>query len=297
MARALADDRFRRLEEITVHDHALPEDLLPGARTAVVWFVPFKHHIQKDNIGGERPTAGAMKALIEENGGRAALTPPPPKFDKERVVSLWSHKHTGHLTGLGRYGTNCHLITPEGCGGRMGSLVADLELGYHPLVTADMLCLLKAGKRCVKCIQTCLIQILSEDGVDRPCCYARFKENCHLLMEPDGLPETTDVRAKCQAGMPCGVKSPLPVGQRSTSLPTGFGRSSIHGSSGGGCRLIPFFAEGRLDGPSHFRQRIRFPDEAAGPQAPGLPDVVGLRVPAGDNGPDARSDLQGGLVG
>ncbi len=103
------------------------------------------------------------------------------------------------MTGLGRYGTNCQPFTPERCGGRMGSSVPDLELGEHPLVTADELCLLKAGKT-------------------------------------------------------CGVKSPLPVGQRSTALPTGSVRSSIPGSSGGGCRLAPFSAEGRLDGPAHLRQ-------------------------------------------
>ena len=123
--------------------------------------------------------------------GRAALTPATHNFDKERVVSLWSHKHLGHLIGLGRYGTNCQLITPEGCGGRMGSLVTDLELGDHPLVTAEELCLLKAGKTCGKCIKTCPIQILTEDGMDRPHCYARLRENYHLLMEPDGLPDPT----------------------------------------------------------------------------------------------------------
>ena len=31
------------------------------------------------------------------------------------------------------------------------------------------------------------------------------------IMEPDGLPESTDVCAKCQVGMPCSIKSPLPI--------------------------------------------------------------------------------------
>ncbi|HKJ64575.1 MAG TPA: hypothetical protein VJ969_04190, partial [Desulfopila sp.] len=42
MACAPADQRFLRLKEIVVDDHALPEDLLAGARTVVVWFIPFK---------------------------------------------------------------------------------------------------------------------------------------------------------------------------------------------------------------------------------------------------------------
>jgi hypothetical protein len=30
-------------------------------------------------------------------------------------------------------------------------------------------------------------------------------------MEPDGLPDTTNVCAKCQVGMPCSLKAPLPI--------------------------------------------------------------------------------------
>ena len=93
---------------------------------------------------------------------------------------------------------------------RMGSLVTNLDLGDHPLITADELCLVKAGKKCGKCIKACPIDALSEEGMDRPACYARLRENYHLLMEPDGLSDTTDVCAKCQVGMPCSMKSPLP---------------------------------------------------------------------------------------
>jgi len=228
MACAPADERFRRLKEITVPDHALPRDLLPNAKTVVAWFVPFKRHIQADNTRGDRPalswgraylstnrlienTGRAMQALIEDAGGKAARTPSTHNFDQKRLVSLWSHKHLGHLIGLGRYGTNCQVITPQGCSGRMGSLVTDLDLGDHPLVTAAELCLVKAGKKCGKCIQACPIDALTEDGMDRAACYARLKENYRQLMEPDGLPESTEVCAKCQVGLPCSWKSPLPI--------------------------------------------------------------------------------------
>ncbi|MGM0665474.1 MAG: hypothetical protein ACQET7_15005, partial [Thermodesulfobacteriota bacterium] len=49
LACAPADDRFQLLKDITVPDHALPQDLLPDARTVVVWFIPFKPHLQMDN--------------------------------------------------------------------------------------------------------------------------------------------------------------------------------------------------------------------------------------------------------
>ncbi len=228
MACAPADRRFMGLKEMTVPDHAAPDALLPGAKTVVTWFIPFKHHIQRDNTGGERPAVSwgrayfstnkmierastAMASMIKGAGGRAALTPATHNFDKKRLVSLWSHKHLGHLTGLGRFGANCQLITPSGCGGRLGSLVTDLDLGDHPLVTTEALCLVKAGKKCGKCIKTCPIDALSGEGINRTACYARLRENYHLLMEPDDLPDTTDVCGKCQVGMPCSFASPLPV--------------------------------------------------------------------------------------
>jgi epoxyqueuosine reductase QueG len=235
MTSSPADDRFRLLKEITVPDHALPWDLLSDARTVIAWFIPFKPHIQKDNTGSERPSlswgraytstndminrAGSvMKKLIEDSGGKAALTPATHNFDKERLVSLWSHKHLGHLIGLGRYGTNCQLITPAGCSGRMGSLVTNLELGDHPLVTKDELCLLKAGKKCGKCIKACPIDALSDEGLNRTSCFARLRENYHLIMDPDDLPDTTNVCAKCQVGMPCSMKSPLPLDNKKEGI-------------------------------------------------------------------------------
>jgi len=228
MACSPADDRFQLLKEITVLDHALPWDLLSDAKTVIAWFIPFKPHIQRDNTGGEYPAlswgraykstndminraGSAMKKMIEDAGRDSALTPATHNFDKERLVSLWSHKHLGHLIGLGRYGTNCQLITPVGCSGRMGSLVTNLELGDHPLVTTDELCLLKAGEKCGKCINACPIDALSDEGLNRTSCYTRLRENFHLVMEPDGLPDTTNVCAKCQVGLPCSLKSPLPL--------------------------------------------------------------------------------------
>jgi epoxyqueuosine reductase QueG len=123
VACAPADERILRLKEITAADHALPADLLRNAKTVVVWFIPFKHHIQMDNTEGKRPSlswgraylsttdkidciGSAMKNFVEKEDGEAALNSATHNFDKKRMGGLWSHHHLGHSSGLGRYGTN-----------------------------------------------------------------------------------------------------------------------------------------------------------------------------------------------
>lgn len=47
-----ADERFTGLRESVSATHALPCDLLPDARTVVVYFIPFADSIVRSNIPG-----------------------------------------------------------------------------------------------------------------------------------------------------------------------------------------------------------------------------------------------------
>ena len=51
----------------------------------------------------------------------------------------------------------------------------------------------------------------AEGGMNKADCYVRLMENHELLMKPEGLPGEIDVCGKCQVGMPCSEKSPLPT--------------------------------------------------------------------------------------
>ena len=55
LAAARADARFDILPEIAAEDHALPRDLLPAARSVVVFFIPFHNALAKENHAGEIP--------------------------------------------------------------------------------------------------------------------------------------------------------------------------------------------------------------------------------------------------
>jgi len=226
LATAPVDDRFSQLPKIAAPDHIHPFDLLPTARSVIVFFIPFKKELVKENRDGARPCrnwglsyvqtndlinrlGGALGELLEGQDFKAGLTPATHNFDEVKLMARWSHKHLGHLVNLGRFGTHHMLITPKGCAGRLGSLVTEAELGDNPLIEAREACLLKAGKKCGKCMEACPMDALSEKDFERRSCWERLKDNLATLDYFSNLPDTTHVCGKCAAFMPCSFKSPV----------------------------------------------------------------------------------------
>lgn len=223
---ARADGRFDCLPEIAHREHWLPRDLLRNARAVVVFFIPFKNALVQENRETERPCrswglayvqtndlidrlSGGLGELLKEHGYESGLTPATHNFDESVLMARWSHKHVGHLAGLGRFGVHHMLITPAGCSGRLGSFVTEAELGDHPLVETEEACLTKAGRTCGRCIEACPVQALKEEAFDRRGCWEKLKENRRVLSSFTDLPDTTHVCGKCAAVMPCSFKNPV----------------------------------------------------------------------------------------
>ena len=226
MACAPADERFNCLPEIAMDEHLLPRDLLETAKTVIVFFIPFRKWLVKENREGDRPcrnwglayvktndlierASRALGDILEKGGFRVALTPATHNFDEKKLMARWSHKHLGHLVGLGRFGTHSMLITSEGCCGRFGSLVTEADLGNHSLLESDNACLMKAGRTCGKCIERCPVGALEANAFDRQKCWDRLNENYQTLDYFADLPGTTDVCGKCAAMMPCSFSNPV----------------------------------------------------------------------------------------
>ncbi|MEZ4527181.1 MAG: hypothetical protein R2941_14790 [Desulfobacterales bacterium] len=233
LAAAPADDRFQRLREIAAPDHLMPADLLPSARSVLVFFIPFTKELAKENHRGDIPCRNwglayqstnrligklceHIRTELEKKGFQAALTPATHNFDPVRLMARWSHKHLGYLCGLGRFGVNAQFITPSGCGGRLGSLVTDADTGDQPLVEEAELCLHKRGGKCLICVKRCPVGAVSESGIDRQKCWERLKSNLTETEELAGLENTTHVCGKCQVLLPCSLKIPS-VSQTETS--------------------------------------------------------------------------------
>ena len=220
------DARFNQLPQIAADDHLLPRDLLPTAKSVIVFYIPFKKALVKANKIGEHPCrewgvayvqtndligrlSQALGDLLAEHGYKSGLTPATHNFDDVKLMARWSHKHLAHLVNLGRFGVNHLLITPVGCTGRLGSFVSEAELGEHPLIDTKEACLLKAGKECGKCIKACPVDALSEDDFDRRSCWDRLNDNRRILAHFSDLPDSTHVCGKCAALVPCSFKNPV----------------------------------------------------------------------------------------
>jgi epoxyqueuosine reductase QueG len=220
LATAQADERFKVLPKIASDEHILPRELLPSAKTVIVFFIPFIKKLIDENSAGKFPCRNwglayegtnvligilseRIKDYLTDQGYNSVLTPVTHNFDSIKLVAKWSHKHLAHLSGLGRFGVNTQLITPSGCAGRLGSLVTEADLGDNSLVESQELCLHKAGKECLKCLERCPVGALKEDGIDRHRCYYRLKFNLNHTEAFAGLGDTTHVCGKCVVNLPC----------------------------------------------------------------------------------------------
>ncbi len=226
LSTASIDGRFDQLPKIAAEDHLRPQDLLPSAKSIIVFFIPFKNELVKENHAGDRPCQNwglayvqtndligrlsqVLGDLLAERGFKSGLTPATHNFDDVKLMARWSHKHLAHLVGVGRFGIHHMLITPAGCAGRLGSLVTEAELDDHPLIETNETCLLKAGRECGQCIRACPVNAISETGFDRRRCWDRLNDNYKVLDYFSDLPESTHVCGKCAAMMPCSFNNPV----------------------------------------------------------------------------------------
>jgi epoxyqueuosine reductase QueG len=217
---AADDPRFVGLQQIVHPTHMLPQDLLPGARSVVSFFLPFALWIVKANSQDREQVAREWAvAYVETNaligeitahlagalagrGIRAAAEPATHNFDPVSLVSRWSHKSVAVIAGLGSFGVHQMIITDAGCAGRFGSLVLDAELPTTPVEARERCSYFHDGS-CLECVLRCPANAL--DGslpLDKQGCHRQLHSVARQYEEL-GL---VDVCAKCAIG-PCSFQS------------------------------------------------------------------------------------------
>jgi epoxyqueuosine reductase QueG len=214
------DPLFAGLKEAVSESHALPEDLLPGARSVISYFLPFAPAVSRDNLSGFLASPAWAQAYVDTNAligklgthlqavlkalGYEVFVPPAThNFDPQRLISDWSHRHVAFIAGLGRFGVNRMLITAKGCCGRIGSLVTALPLSPDAR-PEDEFCLYLRNGSCLACVTHCVVGALSLAGYDRHKCYGVCLQNDKAFRDKG----KTDVCGKCLTDVPCSRINP-----------------------------------------------------------------------------------------
>jgi epoxyqueuosine reductase QueG len=222
IAFAAADDPlFELLKTVVGPTHATPADLLPSARTVIVYFLPFHQEIPKSNRNGKDASPKWADAYVQTNqliinlnhhlatffqqsGFRSKLLPPTHNFDTKSLISDWSHKHVAYIAGLGNFGFHHQLITAKGCCGRLGSLITEAPLTKTERPEMAF-CLNRFDNSCRICQQRCPVGALTESGLNRQDCYQVLLHNAARYSDL-GLAE---VCGKCASVVPCSFVNPV----------------------------------------------------------------------------------------
>lgn len=213
---ATDDPLFSQLPELAAKNHVLPHDILPGARSAVAFFLPFGADIVRSNRVPGMPSREwgesyiKTNALIDEisaglvdfltkkgiGAGRASAT---GNYDEEALRASWSHRSVAFIAGLGRFGVNRMLITRKGCAGRYGSVVLAADLPADGR-SEEELCAYRKNGRCRYCIDNCPVHALTPDDFDRYACNAQLRQNSREYADLGAC----NVCGKCVVG-PCAI--------------------------------------------------------------------------------------------
>ena len=217
------DPLYAQLKRILGPHHKLPGELVPGARSVIVYFVPFDEETALSNIPGEESSREWDYAYIETNNLLAALSaflyeklsamgyaasnlPPTYNYDPVKLVSDWSHRSSGYIAGLGTFGVNNMLITDSGCCGRLGSVITTMPLPPTTRPTQEY-CLYKARGTCRLCVDKCVNDALplidGEIRFDRHRCDDQLGKLVPHYPIGDG-----HACGKCLVGLPCSTSRP-----------------------------------------------------------------------------------------
>lgn len=216
-----SDPLWKERAEMIASSHALPEDILTGAKSVIAYFIPFAENIGISNAGGEMPSLEWDTAYLEtnvmlselkkyleikfeESGFRIDRKPTVYNYRQTDYTSDWSHKTAAYIAGLGKFGLHNVLITEKGCCGRLGSIVTDAEIEPSSRNEKEN-CLYKIDGSCRKCIELCPGKALSSEGD-----YDRMKCGDFIYSTPMRTMElgVADTCGKCTCGVPCSFKNP-----------------------------------------------------------------------------------------
>ncbi len=224
---ALADDpcfkEFSKPNIIGPH-YTPPNEWLTGAKSVIVYFMPFTKQIRDSNRLPGLPSLEWVSSrkegesfnnvvraflvdLMIRLGGQAAIPLKDSRFFVEGNTTNWSERHAAFAAGLGTFGLHKGIITQKGCAGRVGSVITTLELipTERSYTQYFDYCLYLARGQCGACIKRCPAGAISKDGKNNQVCSDYIeKKVCSRFASPKAC-------AKCNVGVPCEYRNPSAI--------------------------------------------------------------------------------------
>ncbi|VVB85845.1 Epoxyqueuosine reductase [uncultured archaeon] len=180
-----------------------PQSIYPEARTVIVIGLPvplpiletapsiYYHELYKTVNSMLDSKACEIANFLVEKGHAAVYLPRDAYGDIKILIdnpfAFFSHKHAAYLAGLGSFGQNNVLLTPEyGPRVRFTSIFTTAVIKPDPIMTKD-LC-----TRCLLCVKNCPVGAIPKAGdfppaVDKKRCAIRSAELRDEYRSPCGI--------------------------------------------------------------------------------------------------------------
>lgn len=226
---AADDPMYRDLkkEGIIGPHHLLPSEWLAGAKSVVVYFLPFSKGITDSNksdgmpsrewylsrFWGEEFNNAVRDHVVGEltRAGHAAIAPVrSDRFVMLPATSNWSERHNAYIAGMGTFCLSYSFITEKGCAGRFGSVITDLGLSASVRSAGSLMenCIYDENGTCGDCIARCPAGAITAEKKDHPTCLNFLVEK--ILAE---YPQKyggiyAGGCGKCQTAVPCSRTNP-----------------------------------------------------------------------------------------
>ncbi|MFR2711588.1 hypothetical protein [Frisingicoccus sp.] len=209
-----SDPLYDQLDELIGNPQIHPKDMLKGAQTVLVLFLPYSEVVYRDIKGNQLASTilsdaymytnelldkimKQVQQLLAAKGYHSACEPPTENFDHVTKTACWGHKSNAVIAGIGTFGLNHLVITKKGCLGRMNSLVTDACI--PPTKRPDhSYCLFYQTGKCKVCTTNCPSGAIYPDGtID--------KKRCDAYLEGKNIHDWQQGCPQCSLG-PCALK-------------------------------------------------------------------------------------------
>ncbi|MDU2065639.1 MAG: epoxyqueuosine reductase [Sporomusaceae bacterium] len=222
-----------KLRELISQNHIMPHQVIEKPTIIIAYFIPFTRELANTNqviheaaspewayaYEETNKMLGELNRYlisdIKQRGYNAAVSKAAATFDREKLISNWSHRHIARLAGLGTFGINNMLITKQGCCGRYSTLVTNLDIVPDKPLDEEY-CLYKKQGACGICVKKCPSGALTLSGYDRKKCYQVCLKNAELYKNLGNsyLDESaqhsndtgSEICGKCVVNVPCSFK-------------------------------------------------------------------------------------------